>query len=191
MANADFRYGLRPVEHLNGSPWNGVTRRARVTSTAGILGVGDPVIWNSAGSTRGYMEISRATAGATNKITGVITSFEPVETNLERLYIANADSGWANVCVDPDVIFSAQADGVLVPTTDIGNNVDFVVADADTATGLSKAEIESSSKGTNATYQLTIIGGVDKEDNDLTLTNAEWLVLINLHSFRDFAIAGV
>ena len=36
----------------------------------------------------------------------------------------------------------------------------------------------------NASYQLTIIGGVDRPDNDLTLTHAEWKVIINLHSLR-------
>jgi hypothetical protein len=182
MANVDSPYGLKPVEHLNGNPWNGATRRCRVDDTAGDLGVGDAVVWNGAGY-QGYPEIVGATVGDGNKIFGVIVSFEPQVSNLERLYIASADSGWANVCVDPDVVYSIQANGV-VGDADIGQNA-VLVSDhtVDTTTGLSGMEMNATTAA-NASYQLTIIGGVVREDNDLTLTHAEWLVIINLHSLR-------
>lgn len=185
MANVDFRYGLKPVEHLNGNPWNGATRRCRIDSTAGDLGVGDAVVWNGAGY-QGYPEIVAATVGDGNKIFGVIVSFEPqVSTSLERLYIASADSGWANVCVDPDVVYSIQANGI-VGSADIGQTAN-LVADhtVDTTTGLSGTEMNATTGGGGySSYQLLIIGGVVREDNDLTLTHADWLVLINLHSLR-------
>lgn len=190
MANVDARYGLRPVRHLNGNPWNGATQRCRIDATAGDLGVGDAVVWNGAGS-GGYPEISGATVGATNSIYGVICSFEAAPTNLEQLYIASADSGWAKVCIDPHVVYSIQANGV-VGAADIGQNAN-LVADhtVDTSTGISGTEMNATT-GSDNTYQLTIIGGVDRADNDLTLTHAEWLVIVNLHSLYQGAVtAGV
>ena len=136
-------------------------------------------------SSGGYPEIVEATVGDGNKIFGVIVSFEPEPTNLEQLYIASADSGWAHVCVDPDVVYSIQANGV-VGSADIGQNA-VLVADhsVNTTTGISGTEMNATTGGGGySSYQLMIIGGVDREDNDLTLTHAEWKVIINLHSLR-------
>ena len=182
MANADTPFGLKPVSHLSGSPWNGATRRCRIDDTAGDLGIGDAVVWNGAGSTC-YPEIIIATAGDTNPIFGVIVSFEADPTNLEQLYIASADSGWANVCVDPDVIYEIQADGV-VGAADIGQNAPLITTHAVNAvTGISGMEMNSTTS-TNASDQLIIVGAPDRPDNDTTLTHAKWYVLINAHSLR-------
>lgn len=182
MANVDSPFGLKPIEHLNGNPWNGATRRCRIDASAGDLGIGDAVIWNGSGS-GGYPEVIEATVGDGNKIFGVIVSFEPDPTDLENMYIASADSGWANVCVDPDVVYEIQANGV-VGDADIGQNA-VLIADhsVNTTTGISGTEMNATT-GANASYQLLIIGGVDRSDNDLTLTHAKWKVLINLHSLR-------
>ena len=190
MANVDNPYGLRPVGHLSGNAsFN--TVRCRIDATAGDLGVGDAVVWNGAGS-GAYFEISGATVGATNSITGVIQAFEPnPATGLETLYIASADSGWANVIIDPHVIYSIQANGVI-GAADYGQNGN-LVADhtVNTTTGISGTELNATT-GSDNTYQVTIIGGVDRDDNDLTLTHAEYLVIINLHSLYQGAVtAGV
>lgn len=185
MANVDNPTGLTPIEHLNGNPWNGATRRCRVDATAGDLFVGDAVVWNGSGS-GGYPEIIVATAGAGNKIFGVIVSFEPrPASSLETLYIASADSGWAHVCVDPDVIYAGQVDGV-VGSDDIGQVTNLVTTHSgDTTTGISGMEIDATTDTNTAwTNQLMIIGGVDRPDNDLTLTHAEYKVIVNLHSIR-------
>ena len=184
MANVDAPYWLKPIEHISGSPWNGATRRFRVDDTAGDLGVGDAVVWNGSGS-GGFPEVVGATVGDGNVITGVIVSIEPqVTTSLETLYLASADSGWVNVCCDPSVVYSIQANGV-VGAADYGQNA-VLVADhtVDTTTGISGTEMNATTAA-NASYQLLIIGGVEREDNDLTLTHAEYKVLINLHSFTN------
>jgi len=183
MANVDNPHGLTPIEHINGNPWNGATRRCRVDATAGDLFVGDAVVWNGSGY-QGYPEVNVATVGDGNKIFGVIVSFEPnPASGLESLYIASADSGWANVCVDPDVVYMIQDNGV-VGSDDIGQNA-VLVSDhsGDTTTGISGMEM-SATTAANASHQLTIIGGVDRPDVDLTLIHAEWKVIINLHSLR-------
>ena len=182
MANLDTPFGLKPVQHISGASWNGATRRCRVDDTAGDLGVGDAVLWNGAGLTC-YPEIVSATAGDGNAILGVIVSFEPQVTNLERLYIASADSGWANVCVDPNVVYEIQADGV-VGAADIGQNAPLIFTHTvDTTTGLSGMEMNSTTT-TNGSDQLLIIGAPDRADNDTTLTHAKWYVLINVHALR-------
>ena len=182
MANLDTPMGLKPVQHISGASWNGATRRCRITSTAGDLGVGDAVVWNGSGSTC-YPEIITATAGDGNPIFGVIVSFEPQVTNLERLYMASADEGWANVCVDPDTVYEIQADGV-VGATDIGANAPLIFTHTvDTTTGLSGMELNSTTTA-NGSDQLLIIGAPDRADNDTTLTHAKWYVLINCHSLR-------
>ena len=182
MANVDAPFGLKPVMHLNGNPWNGATRRCRVDDTAGDLGIGDAVVWAGAGSTA-YPEVNEATVGDGNKILGVIVSIEADPTNLEQKYIASADSGWVNVCVDPDVIYEIQANGI-VGAADIGQNA-VLVADhtVNTVTGISGTEMNATTAA-NASYQLTIVGAPDRTDNDTTLTHANWYVLINLHSLR-------
>ena len=182
MANLDTPFGLKPVQHISGAPWYGATRRCRVDDTAGDLGVGDAVVWNGAGLTC-YPEIVGATVGDGNKIFGVIVSFEPQVSNLERLYIASADSGYANVCVDPDTVYEIQANGV-VGAADLGQNA-VLVADhtVNTTTGISGTEMNATTAA-NASYQLTIIGAPDRADNDTTLTHAKWYVIINLHSLR-------
>ena len=183
MANVDNPHGLTPIEHINGNPWNGAIRRCRVDATAGDLFVGDAVVWNGSGY-QGYPEVVAATVGDGNKIFGVIVSFEPnPASGLESLYIASADSGWANVCVDPDVVYMIQDNGA-VGSDDIGQNA-VLVSDhsGDTTTGISGMEMNATTAA-NASYQLTIIGGVDRPDVDLTLIHAEWKVIINLHSLR-------
>lgn len=183
MANTDKPHGLTPIEHLNGNPWNGATRRCRVDATAGDLFIGDAVIWNGSGY-QGYPEVIGATVGDGNRIFGVIASFEPNPANgLETTYIASADSGWAQVVVDPDVVFSIQANGV-VGSDDIGQNANLVADHSgNTITGLSGLEMNATT-GADGSYQLLIIGGVDQVDNDLTLTHADWKVIINIHSLR-------
>jgi hypothetical protein len=172
--------------HLNGNPWNGGTWRCRVDATAGDLGVGDAVYFNGAGY-QGYPEVQGSSVGHTDataqNIFGAIVSFEPDPDHLDRIYIASADSGWAMVCIDPDVIYSIQANGV-VGSADIGQNAD-LVADhtVDTTTGLSGTELNATTS-TAANYQLKILGGVDHPDNDLTLTHADWLVIINRHQLK-------
>jgi len=194
VSNVDFRYGLKPIENLNGAPWNGATRRCRVDATAGDLFIGDPVVWNGSGYL-GYPEVIEATAGDGNRIFGVITSFEPQPDHLDRIYLASADSGWANVCCDPHVIYSIQGcSGVALDSDAIGLNAVIIKTHSgSTVTGLSGVEMDSgatTAPAADASYQLLIIGMVDREDNDLDAINADWKVLINLSSLVTGGVGG-
>ncbi len=88
MANNDAPFGLRPIEHLNGLPWNGVTRRCYLPSTdANAMYIGDAVDVAGSSDTSGVCPtVAKATAGDGNPIFGVITAFDADPDNTSRVY---------------------------------------------------------------------------------------------------------
>lgn len=89
MTNINAPFGMRPVRHKNGQPYNGAVRPYFVPASDGTaLFVGDPVIKTGSSNTvqvsapgagtfnvGALPSIARATAGTTNRITGVIVGF--------------------------------------------------------------------------------------------------------------------
>lgn len=190
MANKDAPFGLKPIRHLNGNPWNGVTQRCLVEdSYATALFIGDPVIVTGvAGSddTTGLPVINKATAGDTNRIYGVITSFEVDPSNLENKHIPASTGGYANVCIDPDVVFIIQDDaGATLDGGSISDNaVISTSTSGSTVTGLSGVELAAATTpASDASYQLLILDVYKSPDNALG-ANCIWEVLISNHVLR-------
>jgi len=190
MANVDAPFGLRPIRHLNGNPWNGVTQRCLVEDDyATALFIGDPVIvTGAAGSddTSGLPVINKATAGDTNRIYGVIVSFEADPDNLSRKHIPASTGGYANVCIDPDVVFIIQDDaGATLDGGSISDNAVISTSTAgSTVTGLSGVELAAATTPTSdASYQLLILDVYKAPDNALG-DNCIWEVLISNHVLR-------
>jgi hypothetical protein len=199
MANADTPFGLRPIRHRTGAPYNGACNPCYVNATYGTaLFIGDPVIKVAGGSNAASVsvpgggtfaigtlpEIEKATAGDTNRITGVIVGFSPLPTNLEQKHNPASTQRVAYVCDDPDVIFEIQADGAI-PAASVGlNAVVIYTHSGSTATGLSGVELDTTSDvpAADASNQLLIVRAVNREDNDTTLTHAKVEVLINQHT---------
>ena len=48
-------------------------------------------------------------------------------------------------------------------------------------------ELDGTTEATTQAEPLRIVGGVDSPDNDLTLANARWYVLINQHRLKNEA----
>lgn len=204
MANANTPFGLKPVKNRTGANWNGKTRLCYVPSgsNSGGIFVGDPVaLVNTGESTGHYAEVTKATAGATNKIFGVVTGIDQVlgqsAPNLNQNYLPASTGGWVYVTEDAggDVIYEIQGSAYAALTASvIGLNADLVFNNnGNTITGLSGVEMDtgdSTAPSANATYQLTIVGGVDRPDNSPLLVNAKWLVVINLPAISP-GIAGV
>lgn len=191
MANNDSRFGLRPIEHLNGTPWNGVTRRCYLPSTdATAMFNGDPVdLAGSADASGVCPTVVKATAGDGNYVFGVITAFDPDPDNLSLQYRPASTGRYCYVCCDPDVIFEIQAcSGVVIPYTSVGLNAVLIYTHSgSTVTGMSGAEMDSGASdapAADASNQLLIMGFVDRADNDISAVNAKWKVLINLHRLR-------
>lgn len=185
MANVDMPNGFTPVKYRSGHPYNGAARRYYKSATAGIIGVGDPVIKvTNSSDPEGGPEIVRATTGAA--ITGVVVGIEPVRSDLAKVgYLASADTGYVLVADDPDLLFEVQevTGGTALAVTNIGEHIDSVAAvDADTVIGRSKYEIDNAAVATDNTW---IIEELVKREDNVVGEHAKWLVSANLHTERN------
>ena len=198
MANNDTPMGLKPIRHRNGAPYNGAVNPYYIPSSYGTaLFIGDPVIKTGTSNTASVQvpgggdfaigtmpEINKATAGDGNRITGVIVGFAADPTGLDNKHNPASNERVAYVCDDPDVIFEIQADGAI-PAASIGlNGVLIYTHSGSTTTGLSGAELDTTSDApaADASNQLTILRAVNRVDNDTTLTHAKVEVMINQHT---------
>jgi hypothetical protein len=204
MANMDYRFGLKPVRSFIGGANDIKVHPYYVPDTyATALYIGDPVVVTGTSNTTlvnnkykpGTLpEINKATAGATNVISGVIVGFvKPTmsSSDLSKVYNRASTECIVMVCDDPYAVFEVQADSAnAVAATDIRANANVVYTHSgDTVYGLSGVELDTASMAADVTYQLTILGLVNREDNALG-TNAKLEVMINLHSFKA-AVIGV
>lgn len=191
MANTDAPFGLRPVRHLNGNPWNGQTIRCYLPSTdANAMFIGDAVDIAGSADTAGVCPtVAKATAGDGNHIFGVITAFDVDPDNTGLIYRTASTNRYCHVCIDPDVVFEIQAcSGAVLANTTVGLNAVLIFTHSgSTVTGLSGMEMDSGASdapAADASNQFLILGLVDREDNDISAVNAKWYVLINLHRLK-------
>jgi len=83
---------------------------------------------------------------------------------------------------DVNQLYIAQQDANDIGAADLGNNAEMIMAAGSTTTGMSKAEIDSSTAATgNATYMLKILDFYDTPSNDTTAANSVLVVKINNH----------
>ena len=89
-------------------------------------------------------------------------------------------------------IYEAQGDDASLAVAGIGENADVVIGSGSTTTGASGMEIDTSSGVTTAGTPLKVIGLVEREDNDVSSANARWLVMLNMHAYKnDSGTAGI
>lgn len=204
MANTDNPFGLRPVRHRSGAPYNGACRPYYIQSDyATALFIGDPVVITGAVNTAAVaapgagsfpvgalQSVNKATVN-TGAITGVIVGF-----------CKRADQGQYNpastecvvlVADDPDLEFEIQCDSTFTPAS-VGLNAALIYTHSgSTLTGRSAAELDSgttTAPGTSAGLQLKVKGFVNREDNDMAAANSKLLVQINVHTLAS-ASAGI
>lgn len=179
--NRDTPKGFKPVGYSSGKAYTGAANRYYKSSTAGIIGIGDPVIRaTNSSDPNGGPEIVRATTGAA--ITGVVVGIEPNVSDLSQLHLASADSGYVMVADDPDLLFEVQevSGGTALAVDNIGEHIDAITAvDANTTTGVSKYEIDNAALATDNTFRIERL--VDAPDN-VVGEHAKWLVKANLHT---------
>lgn len=192
MANADTPFGLKPVRHQSGAPYNGA---ANVYSTATGDGtaiyVGDPVILSGTSQTINgvvYLDVDQAATG--DVIMGVVVGVLP-ETADSLIYRAASTQRRLLVADDPDLIFEIQevSGGTALTANDAGLNANFVVAAGSTTTGKSGVELNNATEATTNTLDLKIVGLVPREDNEIG-EHAKWLVRINRHQYGN-QVAGI
>lgn len=200
MANADTPFGLRPVRHRNGAPYNGAVTPYYIPASYGTaLFIGDPVVVTGTANTAAVkapgvgdfapgtlQEINKATAAGGNYISGVIVGFAATPSDLSKQYNPASTERVALVADDPDLVFEVQEDGVgaTLAATDMGLNADLVYTHSgSTTTGRSGAELDISTKATTNTLQLKILRLVNRSDVELGV-NGKLEVAINLHTQR-------
>lgn len=187
MANANTPFGLRPVRHRSGAPYNGAATRYFVpASDSTALYIGDPVIIAGSSDADGVATVTRATAAGGAYLLGPVVSVEQ-ETRDSLTYRAASTARYVWVADDPDLQFEIQEDGVggALAAANVGQNVDLVAGTGSTVTGLSGFQADSSTAATTNTLQLRIMGFSRRIDNEVGNANAKMLVSINLHTLRN------
>ena len=203
MANANTPAGLTPLKN---SPFVEIPKNYYyIPSTyATALFIGDPVIKTGTSNTVNVTsagrffnagslpEINKATAGDTNKITGVIVGFLANPSNLTLNYNTASTERVAIVADSPLQEFMIQEEtaGTALAATSVGLNANVVFAESgSTSTGLSGVELDTSTPNTDATYQLKILRLLDAPENAIG-QHAKWRVKINNHTEANI-VAGI
>lgn len=192
MANVDSPFGLRPVRHANGHPYNGSFNLYSTATGDGVaIFVGDPVILSGTSQTINgaiYSDVDQAATG--DVIRGVVIGVLPV-TDESLTYRAASTQRLLMVADAPDLLFEIQevSGGTALTANDIGLNANFVVGSGSTSTGLSGVELNNSGEATTNTLDLKIWGFANRPDNEVG-EHAKWLVQINRHQAAN-QVAGV
>ena len=177
-----------------------------VMNDSTIYGIGDAVIL--AGSSASALDrrsaptVTRASAGDTNAIYGVVVSVDQMTAPAASLSLTRRHRP-ASVTMEALVARAAPGKRfIIVPdaalaATDIGSVANLAtIADANTTTGYSTMALSASSKQAsgNATYQLRIVDFVDTHDGDkaeLVIGTDIVPVIVEINNIQGFhATAG-
>lgn len=180
MANTDKPNGFRPVKYLDGRPYNG--SYIRCYSDNDNLFLGDLVEADTTAVAAGsgvYPTVGRYEQG--DFVYGVVVGWEPDPANLDRLYHAASSTYAVYIAICDDLVLEAQSDDATMVQTDVNLNVDVIVAAGSTSTGASNMELNGDTADTTSTLDMTIVGMVDRPDNDASdsVANQKFLVVPN------------
>lgn len=179
MANVNAPQGLRPVADASGRPYSAALKRyALLVGETNDLYIGDPVIVGGSADADGVPNIVKATAGATNKLTGAIVGFEPSASIVANGYRVGATVAYALVCDDPNALYEIQASTLALGDLEANSILASGTGSALTGSGF---YMDTATKGASATYQLRIVGISQRPDNALG-QYCKALVRINLHT---------
>jgi hypothetical protein len=204
MANVDRVNGFRPVKSGTGAPWNGQVNLYFIPASDGTaVFVGDLVKLHGSASTDGYPTVIQSAANDVS--VGVVVGFLPDNVtpggvdngrtpNLDTPNHRTASTDrYVLVADDPGLIMEGQEDGVggALAVTNIGQNVQVVVAAGSTVTGTSGMEVDSSTAATTSTHELRLVGFVNRPDNEIGSANAKVLVAFNKHQYGSVGTTGI
>ena len=186
MANVAEKYGLRPVRKLDGSPFINAQNRYRIAANYGTpIYQGDLVIPVTGGG------IQRAVANTTDLVIGVFNGVFYTDPTTQKPTFKNYYPGtvnatdiMANVIDDPNVVFSIDSDGAFA-VADIYKNFAITNVTGNTATGISKVQLDYSVSGltTSGTVLTAIDISQDVDNSTVGSANVDVLVRINNHFY--------
>ena len=187
MANVVEKYGLRPYRKLDGTPLVGAQNRYTIASnhTTAIF-QGDLVIPLTAGN------IDRHTANNSAAVIGVFNGCFYTDPTTSKPTFRNSYPGsivasdiTAFVIDDPDAVFLMDADAAFT-RADLYQNYSVSTGGGNTTTGISEVQLDVSVSGTNASFVIQAIDiSQDPDNSDTTTANANVLVRINKHFYRN------
>lgn len=188
MANTEGAFGLRPLRHISGAPWNGVVVKCYVSSNyATALFVGDPVLLTPTlthkDPTGMHLTVIKSAGTAGTLIRGVMVGREPNPDDLSKIYHPASTSGYIYVCMDRDVVYAVKGDGGGALTSVVpGQNAVLIATTAgSTVTGLSGMNLDegtTTAPNTTQNFTLHILGVLNAPDNELG-ADAVYEVLLN------------
>jgi hypothetical protein len=186
MANADSPFGLRPIRKLGSGYVTGGGNLYHVAvGTAAIMAPGDPVILTGTSDANGVPGVTLATAGATNRITGVMISMGQGDAQLDGTGSLTAETPLNTVTLtdqyiivedDPTTVYEVQCSAGCA-VTDIGGTSDLLAGTA--VAGKSIWEVNSAAHGVGVTGQVHVMR-VKPSPNNAIGANAVVEVMINL-----------
>ena len=187
MANVVEKFGLRPYRKLDGTPLVGAQNRYTIASnhTTAIF-QGDLVIPLTAGN------IDRHTANNSAAVIGVFNGCFYTDPTTSKPTFRNSYPGaivasdiTAFVVDDPDAVFLMDADAAFT-RADLYQNYSVTTGSGNTTTGISEVQLDVSVSGTNASFVIQAIDiSQDPDNSDTTTANANVLVRINKHFYRN------
>lgn len=199
MSNPNAPFGLKPVRHINGAPWNGMVQKCYVSSAYGTaLYIGDPVCLTPTSAekdaTAKYPTVNTHAGTSGLIVRGVIVGIEADPTNLARNYIPALTGGYVYVAGfgDPSVVYQIRDGGDGTPAaTWPGKNAEMAAGSGgSTATGLSSFVLDATTPTTTQAFPLHIIGLSDIPDNELA-DYAIWDVVLNTNENATGAYLGI
>jgi len=188
MANQLEKFGLRPHRKLDGTPLVGAQNRYTIKANYGTaIFQGDLVIPTSTGN------IERHTGNTSDAVVGVFNGVFYNDPTTQKPTFSNYYPGSINpsegnitafVVDDPDAVFLMDADEAFT-RADLFKNYSVTTAGGVTQTGISSVQLDVSASGTTATFAVQAIDITqDPENSDVTVSNANILVRINNHFYR-------
>lgn len=195
MANPNAPFGFRPVRKIAGGDNTGMLEMFYIPATdANALFMGDPVKSVQSADTvglTGLREVTKAVAGASNLLLGVIVGFDVsyapgggLTPNLNIAYRPASIPMYVLVCTDPQMIYEAQAigaGGVANNQLGLNGNVTFG-AGGNTLTNQSGAGLDATAAATTNTFQLRILE-FTRRPGFVAGLNSVCNVLINTHEY--------
>ena len=188
MANQAGNFGFRPAQML-GSAYNGQGQQEMsiASNETNSIFMGDPVVLNANGS------ISRgSSAGA--ELVGIFNGCFYTDPTSQKPTFSNhypgaivADDIVANVITDPDVVFEVKCDDSNAGQAQVGSTCNIATYSAgSTKSGISDVAIDGDTFATSSASNFAVVGlSTDPDNDDFSSANANILVRINKHQYRD------
>ncbi len=188
MANQLEKFGLRPYRKLDGTPLVGAQNRYKIADGyATAIFQGDLVRPLTDGT------VVRSVGNTSYAVVGVFNGCFYNDPTTQKPTYSNYYPGGitptqgqitAFVVDDPDAVFLVNADAVFAQANLFGN-YSLSVANGSTKTGISEMQLDVSTQGTAGTFAVQAIDiSQDPENDDQTTSNANVLVRINNHFYR-------